>query len=559
MVSSRPEDSLGPSPEEVLVGGLRTFAILSGALALMGFLVGLVGQTRWPTYLLVQHGLEAAGGVAVAVAAVIAVGRPNMQDNLRYAFGIGVFLAVAGVFGYHDILELNPAHLSPRASVVGVLVLLYALMVPAPRNQHLTLVGVAAVYLPLGALLALPLGMYGSTSGAAVLGGAVVASMPTWVMCGVAAVVSMEQARRRKQLDEMVGEVAQLGSYTLDSKIGEGGMGEVWRVQHAFLARPAAMKVIRAKALVGAAASAEEASERARVLMTRFEREAQTTAQLTSMHTVQVYDYGRASNDLFFYVMELLDGMDLWSLVYRFGPQPEGRVLHILLQACDSVGEAHARGLIHRDLKPANLFLCKQGMQVDVTKVLDFGLVKSPAALRGEQTETHMRLTQHGMVSGTPAYMSPEQAAGQRDLDGRSDLYGLGCVAYFLLTGAEIFDDPNPIQVMLGQIERAPIPMRQRYPGLSLSPDFEAVLERMLQKSREARFADAAALADALRACRLPSPWGHAEAVQWWSKVDGQRPAGRPRPRPQVETEEAPLPTGERRLLRALRRGPSSG
>ncbi|MCB9651552.1 MAG: serine/threonine protein kinase [Deltaproteobacteria bacterium] len=523
---------------------------MAGGLALMGFLVRLVG--RVPQVQLIQHGVEAAGGLAVVTAAVVAVPKPNLQDNLRYAFGIGVFVSVAGVFGYHDVLELSPTQLSARASLVGLVLLTWALLVPSPRKQLLVLIGVCAAYLPVGALLGLAVGAYGATPWPAVLGSAVMGALPTWVACGVAAVVGVEQARRRQQMDDMVGEVAQLGSYTLESKIGEGGMGEVWRVQHAFLARPAAMKVIRAKALVGSAATPEEAAERARVMMTRFEREAQTTAQLTSPHTVQVYDFGRAANETFFYVMELLDGMDLWSLVYRFGPQPEGRVLHILLQACDSVGEAHARGLIHRDLKPANIFLSKQGMQHDVTKVLDFGLVKSPAALRGEQTETQMRLTQHGMVSGTPAYMSPEQASGRRDLDGRSDLYGLGCVAYFLLTGAEIFDDPNPIQIMLGQIERPPIPMRQRYPGLKLSPEFEAILGRMLEKNRDARFPDAGALADALRGCRLPEPWGPSEAAAWWSRVEHRRPA--PRPKPQLETEEGPLPTGERRLLRSLRR-----
>ncbi|MCA9552012.1 MAG: serine/threonine protein kinase, partial [Myxococcales bacterium] len=456
---------------------------MAGGLALMGFLVRLVG--RVPQVQLIQHGVEAAGGLAVVTAAVVAVPKPNLQDNLRYAFGIGVFVSVAGVFGYHDVLELSPTQLSARASLVGLVLLTWALLVPSPRKQLLVLIGVCAAYLPVGALLGLAVGAYGATPWPAVLGSAVMGALPTWVACGVAAVVGVEQARRRQQMDDMVGEVAQLGSYTLESKIGEGGMGEVWRVQHAFLARPAAMKVIRAKALVGSAATPEEAAERARVMMTRFEREAQTTAQLTSPHTVQVYDFGRAANETFFYVMELLDGMDLWSLVYRFGPQPEGRVLHILLQACDSVGEAHARGLIHRDLKPANIFLSKQGMQHDVTKVLDFGLVKSPAALRGEQTETQMRLTQHGMVSGTPAYMSPEQATGG-GLDERTDIYSFGVMLFEMATGQVPFDAPTTISLMVKHVQEPPPRPSELAPGL-VSDALETLILQMLAKNPAAR------------------------------------------------------------------------
>ncbi len=542
-----------------LIRGLRWFAGLSGSLALASFVVRLLGQAfvdvgGWALAHYIRHGVETAALIAIAALVWGLVVHPKMQDSLRTKMGVAVYLAFGSVTAFRDLVELDPAEPSFSASVVGLVVLIYPLMVPASRRHHVTLISLSAAYLPVGALVAFGMGTYGHAAVLAVVLAAVAKALPTWAACGVAWWVVLEQERRRRRIDDIEDDLAQLGSYTLESKIGEGGMGEVWRARHAFLARPAALKLIRAKSLVGGN-SAEEAQERARVLIARFEREAQATARLTSPHTVQVYDYGSTGGDLFFYVMELLDGTDLWSLVYRFGPQPEELVHHVLLQACDSVGEAHRNGLIHRDLKPANLFLCRQGQQLDVTKVLDFGLVKSPAALRGERTETQMRLTQHGMVSGTPAYMSPEQAAGNRDLDGRSDLYALACVAYFMLTGHEIFEDSNPIKVMLGQIERPPVPPRVRNPHLKLSPDFEAVLVRLLQKRRDDRFRDAEAMAEALRNCRLARPWDQASAMAWWKKVSGdsaQPDQASPAPRP-AETEEAPLPTEEAVQLRALR------
>lgn len=539
-----------------LVRGIRLFAILAGALGLVGFVVRLVGQLfvshgGWAMAEYAQHGAEALLLCAAATLVYGLASKDDLPDPRRYALGVLTYVVMVFVVGYHDVLELDVQRPSLSASVISLVALVYPLLVPADRGHHLKLILLAALYLPVGALVAHFTGTYGEAPLLASLLGAVAGALPTWAACAMAWVVVLQQERRRQQLEAAEDDLDQLGSYTLESKIGEGGMGEVWRARHAFLARPAALKLIRTKALVGGN-SVEEAQDRARVLMTRFEREAQATAKLTSPHTVQVYDYGRTGSDLFFYVMELLDGTDLWSLIYKLGPQPEALVHHVLLQACDSVGEAHRHGLIHRDLKPANLFLCRQGLAYDVTKVLDFGLVKSPAALRGERTETHMRLTQQGMVSGTPAYMSPEQAAGNRDLDGRSDLYALGCVAYFMLTGHEIFEDKNPIHVMLGQIERPPVPITERNRNATLSPDFERVLTRLLAKRREDRYEDAAALAEALRRCHLAEPWSHARARAWWEKLRGGKlPAREAKPE---STEPAPLPSGEARQLRALRR-----
>src|SRR5206468_1620159 len=220
-----------------------------------------------------------------------------------------------------------------------------------------------------------------------------------------------------------------IGSYTLDSRLGTGGMGEVWKAKHKLLAREAAIKLIRPQVLQSSTGRQEF------LLRKRFEREAQVTASLRSPHTVALYDFGHAKDGSFYYVMELLDGIDLETLVDQYGPMDPGRVVHILYQACKSLEEAHKAGLIHRDIKPRNILLCKLGLEYDFAKVLDFGLVKS---LRPTDVAESM-LTVEGVITGTPAYLAPEIALGNRDIDGRADLYSLGCVAYFLLTGLLVF------------------------------------------------------------------------------------------------------------------------
>jgi len=221
----------------------------------------------------------------------------------------------------------------------------------------------------------------------------------------------------------------ELGSYRLAERIGEGGMGEVWRAEHTLLARPSAIKLIRPEALGGSGTSTADKA------VARFRREAQVTASLRSPHTVELYDFGTARDGTFYYVMELLEGLDLGSLVERHGPLPAERVVHILQQACDSLAEAHDRGLIHRDVKPANIHLCRLGRQFDYVKVLDFGIVKLSKRDQGT------RLTMEGVITGTPSFMAPEVILGDGDIDHRADLYALGCVAYWLLVGVPVFED----------------------------------------------------------------------------------------------------------------------
>jgi serine/threonine-protein kinase len=294
----------------------------------------------------------------------------------------------------------------------------------------------------------------------------------------------------------------QLGQYELVQKLGSGGMGEVWTARHRLLARPAAIKLIRSE-MLGNTAQADN-------LVRRFEREAQATAALTSPHTITVFDFGVTNDRAFYYVMELLEGFDLATLASRWGPLPAGRVIHLVAQACASLSEAHSRGLIHRDIKPSNLFACRIGNQSDFVKVLDFGLVKSAddLPLAGEQ------LTRLGGVTGTPGFMSPEQISGEQ-LDGRSDLYALGCVAYTLLTGELVFDGDGGLAVAVQHLKEDPIPPSRRT-SLPIPTDLEAIVLSCLAKDRRQRPTDAASLGRSLLQCSAAQEWDEAKAQKWW-------------------------------------------
>ena len=288
-----------------------------------------------------------------------------------------------------------------------------------------------------------------------------------------------------------------LGLYRLMEKLGEGGMGEVWRARHQLLARPCAVKLIKPELL--GESNREAATE-------RFRLEAKTIARLTSPNTVRLYDFGVSETGSFYFVMELLSGMDLASLVQRFGPMPPERVVSVLQQACRSLGEAHAAGLLHRDIKPHNLHLCRLGLDFDVVKVLDFGLAKS---LR----EGAAQLTVAGVLTGTPAYMPPERVMGAA-ADERSDLYSLGCVAYWMLTGRTVFTG-EPMAVMIHHARTAPQPPSQ-VSGQSIPERLEEIVMRCLEKTPDKRPASAVELWRELGNVPLASPWDAERAESWW-------------------------------------------
>jgi serine/threonine-protein kinase len=335
---------------------------------------------------------------------------------------------------------------------------------------------------------------------------------------GLIVVVAFVGARVVYRLGRAVRAAQELGSYRLVELLGQGGMGEVWRAEHYMLARPAAIKLVRPEMLGG---HGEDGRRRA---LARFEREAQATAAMRCPNTVELYDFGVTDDGAFYYVMELLDGLDLDHLVEEFGPQPAGRVVHILGQICRSLAEAHEHGLIHRDVKPANVYVCRLGRDVDWVKVLDFGLVKPS----GEVDVPSLKLTADNMIGGTPAFMAPEQITGEQPVDGRTDLYALGCVGYWLLTGRLVFEGHTPVDTMIQHVEDPPVPPSRRA-GIEVPAALEAALLRCLAKAPADRPPTADALAALLRDVPLSAPWGPEDARRWWAT---HRPAAPPSPGP---------------------------
>jgi len=295
-----------------------------------------------------------------------------------------------------------------------------------------------------------------------------------------------------------------MGSYTLESLLGSGGMGEVWKARHQLLARPAAVKFVKPEALAGDWRDQQTA-------LARFEQEAQVTANLRSAHTIQLFDFGRASNGAFYYVMELLDGLDLDALVRRFGPVTAGRATHLLLQACDSLGEAHAQGLIHRDVKPGNIYACRYGRAVDFVKVLDFGLVK----LAGGPRDTGITRAADGQVGGTPAFLAPEQALG-REVDARADIYQLGCVAYWLLTGTRVFDGDSAMSVIMMHVQATPDRPSSRTEQV-IPPELDELILACLEKEPGDRPQSVDVIAERLMQSPVPEPWNEARRQRWWA------------------------------------------
>ena len=297
-------------------------------------------------------------------------------------------------------------------------------------------------------------------------------------------------------LRKQVRDIRRLGQYTLETKLGEGGMGEVYKARHAMLQRPTAIKLLRP----------DMAGERN---ILRFEKEVQLTSQLTHPNTIAIYDYGRTPEGVFYYAMELLEGVDLEGLVRRHGQQEPGRVIHILDQVCSSLAEAHSRGLIHRDVKPANVILCERGGNWDIAKVVDFGLVKDTEA------GTSATLSGANVVTGTPLYMSPEALRTPDRVDARSDIYAVGAVGYFLVTGSPLFEGTSVVEICAHHLNTTPTRPSERLGG-DVPEDLEEVLLSCLAKDPAARPQSARELRDRLLACGAAGTWNDRDAVDWW-------------------------------------------
>lgn len=371
------------------------------------------------------------------------------------------------------------------------------------------------------------------------------AMLIAWLFARHIVRVQREAAAARAEARAAQRAARELGSYRLVACLGRGGMGEVWKAEHRLLAREAAIKLIKTDA---SGAMTEE-------MRKRFRREAETLASLRSRNTIELFDYGVAEDGTFYYVMELLDGMDLESLVLGFGAQPAARVIKLLTQACASLAEAHEAGLVHRDIKPANLFICRAADELDVVKVLDFGLVRgiagshnglalgmngdaplsrpnaSPSLLTAPEPRAEpdrgpdlvSLVTRAGGLMGTPGYIAPEQALGH-PVDHRADLYSLGCVAFWLLTGRLLFEDDNPMRLMLAHVTNPPPDLRPLVDGF-MPDELVEIVSACLAKSPDDRPASAREIGLRLRAIRVPDEyaWTDRRAEEWWNRYRPRR------------------------------------
>jgi serine/threonine-protein kinase len=317
------------------------------------------------------------------------------------------------------------------------------------------------------------------------------------LFAALGAVLAIYGTHKLTTLREVQHATRQLGQYRLLRRLGAGSMGEVYLAEHRLLKRPCAVKLIRP----------EKAGDAA--MLQRFEREVQAMTRLTHWNVVEVFDYGRADDGTFYYVMEYLPGLTLEELVQRHGPLPPGRAVHLLRQVCAALREAHAKGLTHRDLKPGNVIVGERGGVYDVAKLLDFGLVQGP-----DLVDAAEKLTQYGALVGTPAYLSPEQARGGGEVGPASDLYSLGALGYYLLTGQPPFVRPSVVQTITAHITDPAVPLSQLRP--EIPTDLERVILTCLEKDRDRRFADAGAVEQALAGCACARAWSPTDAGAWW-------------------------------------------
>jgi eukaryotic-like serine/threonine-protein kinase len=408
---------------------------------------------------------------------------------LMHGAGIAAFNAWAVPPAGDDIM---------RISWICLLILIFAMIAPSTPRRMLIASLVVASFDPLAYWVAW------------LLGGKALAPAYVFVICWpsyACAFVAVVPARVLQRLGRRLREAQNLGSYHLVERLGTGGMGEVWRAEHRLLARDAAIKLMKPEVL-----GARDDNE-AKLMLKRFEREAQATAALSSPHTIQVFDFGVTQDGTFYYVMELLAGRDLETLVREFGPLPPHRVLYLLRQVCHSLADAHARGLVHRDIKPANIYVCRMGLEYDFTKVLDFGLVKIQTGGRGRNTET--LATVENTTPGTPAYMAPEIILGDADVDRRADVYSLGCVAYFLLTGELVFEADSSMKMLMQHLHAQPAPPSERT-ELPVPQELDDLVLACLQKDPKRRPQDAGELYQMACQVRIRDEWNSNEAKRWW-------------------------------------------
>ncbi|NOQ83352.1 MAG: protein kinase [Myxococcales bacterium] len=474
---------------------------------IMGVLFGLLGE------MLVDPGfLIHAAAIVPLIGVWLICRRGDLSVNAIHAVeNTGIFLASIGYIGMG--LDIRPEVGADTITAFILALMMFARSVFVPSSARRTtilgiLIGIPLVAAMYWHYLGVDLEIwrdfgYDATSHSRVAASQAIITTMWWTLTtGLAALASRVIHRLRKE----VSDVQKLGQYTLERKLGEGAMGVVYEAKHGMLKRPTAIKLLR-----------PEVADRD--ALDRFRREVQLTARLTHPNTVTIYDYGRTPAGLFYYAMELLSGATLTQVVEAGGPQPVERVVRILRDAALALNEAHEVGLIHRDIKPSNIMLARQGGVPDVTKVLDFGLVKNLGSVDDlEQTNTMS-------IKGTPHYLSPEAIQDPQGIDARTDLYALGAVGYFLLAGRHVFEGKTIMEVCLHHLHTKPLPLAE-VSSQEVPAELEALIFSCLEKSQSDRPASCQELADALDRLDV-GRWTRASAEAWWdtfkSKIESTK------------------------------------
>ena len=506
----------GPLPEDLLVDARRRVRLAAQAFAVIwAVVIGLVtllrataggaatGEGVWPWP---GDGFALLGLGSSQAMAWYASRRSGSPERVLQAAMVHLVVnsALLGLLhNWHP--PADPVGISPICLILPI----YPAMAPIAVGMSLVAGLAAAAMDPLAYLVAMVRGVAPDRS----IMQQVEAFAPTFIAAGVSVYIGSVV----RHLGQEVREAREVGSYRLGELIGKGGMGEVYRATHRLLARPAAVKIITPARLKG---ESEEGRNRARE---RFRREAAVAAALTSPHTIELFDFGTAPDGSYYYVMELLRGMDLQAMVDRHGPLPPARAIHFLQQACRSLAEAHQLGLVHRDLKPSNLFVTRLGLEADFLKVLDFGVVKLGAG----SGPAGPLLTREDIPLGTPAYMAPEGVEGGLVLTPRSDVYSLGCVAFFLLTGELLFHRGSLLQMASAHVHDAPRAPRE-VQGEPIPAALDALVLQCVAKPPQDRPADASALLASLDLLAAAHPWSPVEATEWWRNQAPPRTADPP-------------------------------
>lgn len=483
---------------------LGVMSLLVAALWVVGEVAGHLaahvldpGNSRW-----LHVGLsEGVAIVAVIMSLALFAYTRTGERSPRFVLDLGLMYMVATSFAIALVFHIDGVSpmvaVSPEISWVGAVILMFAAIIPTRPRKMFVAGLIAASMNPAAMLISKARGQmdFGPSSRVILM------HYPDFILVGAAVVIAGVVSR----LGQQVSKARELGSYRLGDLLGRGGMGEVYKATHRMLARPAAIKLIRTE-MLGAVDD-----EAAKLAVTRFRREAEAAAQLRSQHTVELYDFGVTHDGTLYLVMEFLDGMDLETLVRQNGPLSAGRVIYILRQVCESLEEAHTRGLVHRDIKPANIHLGMVGLRHDFVKVLDFGLVKEVSNV---SVESSMATIPGQMALGTPAYMAPEMALGEA-VDGRADIYAVGCVAYYLLTGQLVFEADKAFQMIAKHLQSAPVPPSART-DQTISPELERLILKCLAKAPGDRPQSATQLAESLEWIATDR-WGEDEAREWWA------------------------------------------